>query len=72
MGQVSLEDALGLVVLYAEQQEPRFERAALRWLGRLFLEKPMQFALAATCVELVAELRGLTPDPAAKVLRTLV
>ena len=41
MGQVSLEDALGLVVLYAEQQEPRFERAALRWRSRLFLEKPM-------------------------------
>ena len=26
---------------YGEQGEPRFERAALRWLGRLFLEKPM-------------------------------
>ena len=38
MNHVSLEGALALVVLYAEQGEPRFERAAVRWLGRLFLE----------------------------------
>jgi hypothetical protein len=62
MGQVSLEDALALVVLYAEQGEPRFERAAVRWLGRLLLEKPMPLALAARCVELIAELRGPTQN----------
>jgi len=43
-------------VLYGEQRKPRFERAALRWLGRLFLEKPMPYALAATCVELAVDL----------------
>jgi hypothetical protein len=72
MSAVSLQDALDLVVLYGEQGEPRFERAALRWLGRLFLEKPMPYALAATCVELVAQLRGPTPEPAAKALAALV
>jgi hypothetical protein len=72
MTQLSLEDALALVVLYGEHGEPRFERAALRWLGRLFLEKPMPYALAATCVELVAELRGPAPEPAAKALTALV
>ena len=51
------------MILRGEQREPRFERAALRWLGRLFLEKPMPYALAATCVELVAELRGPAPEP---------
>ena len=50
MTTVSLSQALALVILYGEQGEPRFERAALRWLGRLFLEKPMPYALAATCV----------------------
>ena len=72
MTRVSLEDALALLMLYGEQGEPRFERAALRWLGRLFLEKPMPYTLAATCVELVAELRGPAPEPAAKALTALV
>jgi hypothetical protein len=34
----------------------------VRWLGRLFTEKQLGFALAAQCVELVAALRG--PDAA--------
>jgi hypothetical protein len=29
-----LEDALQLVHLYAERGSPKYERAALRWLGR--------------------------------------
>ena len=45
-------------MLYAEQDDPRAERAMVRWLGRLFLEHPMPLPLAARCVELVAELRG--------------
>jgi hypothetical protein len=48
-----LEDALGLLPLYASGEDPKFERAAARWLARLALEKPelgiveMQFAAAA-------------------------
>jgi hypothetical protein len=72
MTEVSLVQALQLVVLYAERGEPRFERAAVRWLGRLFLEKPMPFALAVRCVELVAELRGPAAEPAAEALASLV
>jgi len=72
MTHVSLEDALALVVLYAEQGEPRFERAAVRWLGRLLLEKPMPFALAVRCVELVAALRGPGAERAAGALEALV
>ena len=52
------EQALQPVVIHAEQCDPRAERAMVRLLGRLFLEKPMPFALAARCVELVGELRG--------------
>jgi len=35
---LSLEDALHLVHLYAERESPKFERAALRLLGRYLAE----------------------------------
>ena len=60
MDRVSLEQALQLVALYCEQDDPRADRAMVRWLSRLFAEKPLSFSLAAQCVELVGELRG--PD----------
>jgi hypothetical protein len=44
----------------------------VRWLGRLFLEQPMAFSLAARCVELVAELRGPEAERAAGALAALV
>jgi hypothetical protein len=72
MGQVTLEEALQLVVLYAEQADPGAERAMVRWLGRLFLEHPMPFDLAARCFELVAELRGPEAERATSALRSLV
>jgi hypothetical protein len=71
MGQVSLEDALALVILYAEQGEPRFEKAAVRWLGRLLLEKPMPLSLTAQCVELVSPLRGPEAERVGKALGAL-
>lgn len=37
--QVSLEDALRLVHLYAEKESPKFERAAMRWLERYMIER---------------------------------
>ena len=58
MTTLSLEDALALVVLYAETEDEKFERAGIRWLGRLLLERPMNIAVAAQSVELVAKLRG--------------
>ena len=72
MGKVTLEEALQLVVLYAEQADPRAERAMVRWLGRLFSEKRMEFALAAQCVELVAALRGPEAERSAVALSALV
>jgi hypothetical protein len=38
MGFVPLVDALGLLVLYAGEQSPKYEKAAIRWLARLALE----------------------------------
>ena len=68
---MSLEDDWRSSCCTANRANP-VRAGALRWLGRLFLEKPMPFALAATCVELVAELRGPAPEPAAKALTALV
>ena len=35
---LSLEDALQLVHLYAERESPKYEKAALRWLERYLTE----------------------------------
>ena len=39
MPQVSLDDSLKLVHLYAEKESPKFERAAMKWLRRYLDEK---------------------------------
>ncbi len=41
LGELSLEDALRVVLLIADQEPHLYERAAIRWLGRLCLERPM-------------------------------
>lgn len=38
MGFLSLRDALGLLALYSADDSPKYEKAAIRWLGRLALE----------------------------------
>ena len=37
---IDLTDALRICVLMAQQGDRRFERAAVRWLGRFALERP--------------------------------
>jgi hypothetical protein len=37
---VRLDDALEILVLMAYENDPRFERAAARWIGRLIVETP--------------------------------
>ena len=52
-GRLDLADALELLSLIAEREPDRYERAAVRWHGRLELERPgltlaqAQLALAA-------------------------
>lgn len=71
MGRLSLSEALALLVLYAEAGDTKFERAAVRWLGRLFLERPMPLSLAYRCAELVVELRSSTAERAASALTSV-
>ena len=53
MAYLSLRDALGLLAVYASENSPKYDRAAVRWLGRLALERDdllvsdLQFAAAA-------------------------
>jgi hypothetical protein len=72
MGVLSLEEALQLVVLYAEAGDDKFERAAVKWLSRLYAEKPLiPFSLAAHAVELVGNLRGPAAGWSATALASL-
>ena len=68
---LGLADALEVLLLIADQDPPRYERAAARWLGRLALERPattlaeLRLAGAACellprCPEAVGVLRALT------------
>jgi hypothetical protein len=65
LGSLDSEDALALVLLMRERHDARYERAAVRWLGRWLAENPavgLQFA-----VELAAALRalqGVSPEVA--------
>jgi hypothetical protein len=71
-GQLSLRDALPLVALYAGMGSPKFEPAAVKWLGRLALEGRhvhLQDLLAA--VAALAQLPGEHSDKASKVLNDL-
>jgi hypothetical protein len=38
--QLDLEDALRLCLLMQQEHDERFERAAVRWLGRLLVDHP--------------------------------
>lgn len=40
MERISLADALRMLALIAERQPDLYDRAAVRWLGRLLLEQP--------------------------------
>ena len=51
--------------------DDKFDRAGVRWLGRLMLERPMDLPVAAQAVELVAKLRGPGAEWAAGALGTL-
>lgn len=72
LGRLTLEQALSLVLLYAERDPAKFDRAALRWLARYVTEATAvsllkaQLALAA-----LVELRAGEPVAAAKLLTEL-
>ena len=55
---LSLEDALMLVRLYADRGSPKFERAAMRWLERYLAEGAPSLELFARTVAVLAELEA--------------
>jgi hypothetical protein len=53
---LALDDALEVLWLMAHQRDPRFERAAMRWMGRLLLETPTDFRDARFALVLIERL----------------
>jgi hypothetical protein len=50
---VQLDDALEILILMAQERDPRFDRAAARWVGRLLAETPLGLAEARFALALV-------------------
>jgi hypothetical protein len=62
-GQLGLEDSLRLCLLMRRERDQRFERAALRWLGRLLAERPgIGLDLARQALDGLANMAGTAPD----------
>jgi hypothetical protein len=73
LGQLPLESALRLLFLYAEKEPIKFERAALRWLGRYVTEgKAVSLLKAQLALAALSELRAGEREAAAKLLMGLV
>jgi hypothetical protein len=53
---VQLDDALEILTLMAAERDPRFDRAAAKWIGRLLVERPMTMADARWAIALVEQL----------------
>ena len=58
VGNLTLEEALQLVCLYAEAEPAKFERAALRWHARFVTESGPSLLQAQIALAALAELRG--------------
>jgi hypothetical protein len=73
LGRLSLERALRLVLLYAEKEPAKYERAALRWLGRYVTEgKAVSLLNAQLALAALSELRAGEREAAANLLTELV
>lgn len=71
LGDVSLADALELVLLYAHAGDPKYERAAVRWLGRLCKERRLTLADAQLAAAALAVARDGVARNAPEILRRL-
>ena len=69
IGPLTLAEALDLVVLYAEVEPAKFERAAIRWLSRYLDEgKDVSLLKAHQALAALSELRSGEGAAAAKLL----
>ena len=66
---VGLDDALRILLVIADQEPDNYERAAVKWIGRLALERPVGLDDIEAAVKAIDEL----PDsgPARNVLEAL-
>jgi hypothetical protein len=72
LGSLTLSDALKLVLLYAEAEPAKFERAAVRWLGRYLTEgKNVSLLKAHIALAALGELRSGESKAAVKLLTGL-
>lgn len=63
MAMVPLEVALRMVLLMIEKQDPRWERAAVKWLGRALAARPsIGLQHAAEAADAMAGLAGVMPE----------
>ena len=70
---LGLGDALSLLLLYRDADPRRFERAAVRWHGRLCLEvRGLSGADAGLAFAALRALAGGEPTPAAEALASLL
>ena len=53
---IGLDDALTILALLADAGDPRFDRAAARWVGRLLVETPAGLCDARYALALVERL----------------
>jgi hypothetical protein len=58
LGRLSLEDALGLCLLYRQCAPDRYERAAVRWLERYVAERRPSLEDVGLAVGALSELRS--------------
>ena len=66
---LTLEEALRLLFLYAEKDPIKYDRAALRWLARYLRDgKAVTLLKAQLAASALAELRGVERQHAAKLL----
>ena len=70
-GTLTLDDALSLVLLYAAEGSPKFERAAVRLLGRLALDRHLTLAELQLAAAALASARS-RPDVLVPLLRRLL
>ena len=69
VGNLTLEEALRLLFLYAEKEPIKYERAALRWLARYVKDgKAVSLLKAQLAASALAELRAGEREAAAKLL----
>jgi hypothetical protein len=69
-GRLTLGEALDLVALYAEAEPAKFEKAAVRWLGRFVTESTPSLLRAQIALAALSELRAGS-EAAERLLREL-